>query len=144
MSRHSAAFLISCLCIVASLLVASNFKSAVITDTSPTLTIVVPDHHFLQIRNFTQERGTQRRGVIALTCLAVSIGAVPMSVVAPSQLAAGQTDTAAETPIVLQSQQDAWNRGHIATFMNGYSRSDDTVVAARVEVTAGWHRRLDR
>ena len=90
MSRHSAAFLISCLCIVASLLVASNFKSAVITDTSPTLTIVVPDHHFLQIRNFTQEGGTQR-GVVV-----VNAGApTPTPIATPTPTA---TPTATPTP----------------------------------------------
>jgi hypothetical protein len=64
MSRPSAAFWISCLCIVASLLIASPFHSAVITDTSPTLTIVVPDKHFLRIHNFTQEGSSSPRGVV--------------------------------------------------------------------------------
>ena len=79
-----------------------------------------------------------------LTFLAFSIAAVAMFWVAPSELAAAQTDTASEIRIVLQSQQDAWNRGDIDTFMNGYSRSDDTVFVSGDEVTRGWQKVLDR
>ncbi len=60
MSKHSAALLISCLCVIASVLIASPFHSAIITDTSPTLTVVVPNKVFLRIQNFTQQGGTQR------------------------------------------------------------------------------------
>jgi ketosteroid isomerase-like protein len=45
---------------------------------------------------------------------------------------------------VLQSQQDAWNRGDIDTFMNGYSRSEETVFVSGDEVTRGWQKVLDR
>ena len=75
-----------------------------------------------------------------LTFLAFSIAAVAIFWVAPSELAAAQTDTASEIRIVLQSQQDAWNRGDIDTFMNGYSRSDDTVFVSGDEVTRGWQK----
>jgi ketosteroid isomerase-like protein len=79
-----------------------------------------------------------------LTFLAFSIAAVAMFWVAPSELAAGQTDTGSEIRMVLQSQQDAWNRGDIDTFMNGYSRSEDTVFVSGDEVTRGWQKVLDR
>jgi beta-aspartyl-peptidase (threonine type) len=79
-----------------------------------------------------------------LTFLALSIAAVAMLGVAPSELAVAQTDTASEIRIVLQSQQDAWNRGDIDTFMNGYSRSEDTVFVSGDEVTRGWQQVLDR
>jgi len=62
MSRHSAAFLVSCLCIAVSL--AGDFKSVVIPETGPTLTVVVPDKHFLRIHNFTQEGTATQRGVV--------------------------------------------------------------------------------
>ena len=79
-----------------------------------------------------------------LTFLAFSIAAVAMLGVAASEVTAAQTDTASEIRIVLQSQQDAWNRGDIDTFMNGYSRSEDTVFVSGDEVTRGWQKVLDR
>lgn len=79
-----------------------------------------------------------------LTFLAFSIAAVAMLGVAASELAAAQTDIASEIRIVLQSQQDAWNRGDIDAFMNGYSRSVETVFVSGDEVTRGWQKVLDR
>jgi len=79
-----------------------------------------------------------------LTFLAFSIAAVAMFWVAPSELAAAQTDTASEIRIVLQSQQGAWNRGDIDAFMNGYWHSDQTVFVSGDEVTRGWQKVLDR
>jgi ketosteroid isomerase-like protein len=43
---------------------------------------------------------------------------------------------------VLQMQQDAWNRGDIDAFMNGYWRSDQTVFVGG-EVRRGWQNVLD-
>src|SRR5437660_12551578 len=79
-----------------------------------------------------------------LTFFAFSIAAVAMFWVAPSELAAAQTDTASEIRIVLESQQDAWNRGDIDAFMNGYSRSDETLFVSGDDVTRGWQKVLDR
>src|SRR6266446_2703297 len=62
MSRHSAAFWIGCLFVAAAL--AGDFKSVVIPETGPTLTIVVPDKHYLRIHNFTQEGTSTQRGVV--------------------------------------------------------------------------------
>jgi uncharacterized protein (TIGR02246 family) len=45
---------------------------------------------------------------------------------------------------VMQSQQDAWNRGDIDAFMNGYARSDKTVFVSGDEVTRGWQTVRDR
>jgi ketosteroid isomerase-like protein len=45
---------------------------------------------------------------------------------------------------LLQSQQDAWNRGDIDAFMEGYWRSDKTVFVSGDEVTRGWQKVLDR
>jgi len=44
----------------AAVAVANPFKSKIITGTDSTLTISVPDDHFLKITNFTQEGGTDR------------------------------------------------------------------------------------
>jgi uncharacterized protein (TIGR02246 family) len=49
-------------------------------------------------------------------------------------------DPAIENQIrsVLQSQQDAWNRGDIDAFMNGYARADSTTFVSGDKVTRGW------
>jgi uncharacterized protein (TIGR02246 family) len=39
---------------------------------------------------------------------------------------------------VLSAQQDAWNRGDIEAFMNGYARSTSTVFVSEDEVRRGW------
>src|SRR5437588_11366471 len=49
-----------------------------------------------------------------------------------------------EIESVLHAQQEAWNRGDIDAFMNGYSRSDETVFVSGDEVTRGWQKVLDR
>ena len=50
----------------ASFAFANPFKSRIITGTSSSLVITVPDDHFLKITNFTQEGGTDR-GVVKVT-----------------------------------------------------------------------------
>jgi ketosteroid isomerase-like protein len=45
---------------------------------------------------------------------------------------------------VLRAQQDAWNRGDIDGFMNGYWRSEQTVFVSGDEVTRDWQKVLDR
>jgi len=41
---------------------------------------------------------------------------------------------------VLHAQQQAWNRGDIDGFMNGYARSPSTVFVSEDEVRRGWDR----
>jgi ketosteroid isomerase-like protein len=45
---------------------------------------------------------------------------------------------------VLTAQQDAWNRGEIDAFMNGYARSPSTVFISEDEVRRGWETVRDR
>jgi len=61
----------------------------------------------------------------------------------------GSTSLVAQSPqseiqAVLNAQQDAWNRGDIDAFMNGYWRSEKTVFVSGDEVTRGWQKVLDR
>jgi len=49
-----------------------------------------------------------------------------------------------EITAVLNAQQEAWNRGDIDAFMNGYWRSDETVFVSGDKVTRGWEKVLDR
>jgi uncharacterized protein (TIGR02246 family) len=50
----------------------------------------------------------------------------------------------AEIQSVLTSQQDAWNRGDVDAFMNGYARSASTVFVSQDEVSRGWETVRDR
>jgi ketosteroid isomerase-like protein len=50
----------------------------------------------------------------------------------------------AEIQSVLTAQQDAWNRGDIDEFMNGYARSPSTAFVSEDEVRRGWETVRDR
>ena len=54
------------------------------------------------------------------------------------------SNSVAEIQAVLTAQQDAWNRGDIDAFMNGYARSASTVFISEDEVTRGWETVRDR
>src|SRR5213082_3303790 len=61
----------------------------------------------------------------------------------------GPASLVAQTPqseisAVLQSQQEAWNRGDIEAFMSGYWHSEETVFVSGDEVSRGWEKVLDR
>src|SRR6267378_5169977 len=45
---------------------------------------------------------------------------------------------------VLHAQQDAWNRGDIDGFMNGYARSASTVFISEDTIRRGWQTVRDR
>jgi uncharacterized protein (TIGR02246 family) len=45
---------------------------------------------------------------------------------------------------VLNAQQEAWNRGDIDAFMNGYARSPSTVFVSGDEVRRGWETVRER
>jgi ketosteroid isomerase-like protein len=53
-------------------------------------------------------------------------------------------NSVAEIQSVLSAQQDAWNRGDIDVFMNGYARSGSTVFVSEDEVRRGWETVRDR
>jgi len=54
------------------------------------------------------------------------------------------SNSVAEIQSVLTAQQDAWNRGDIDAFMNGYARSASTVFVSEDEVRRGWETVRDR
>lgn len=59
--------------------------------------------------------------------------------------AAQQTEPAvAQIQSVLRAQQDAWNRGDIDAFMNGYARSASTVFISEDTIRRGWQTVRDR
>ncbi len=45
---------------------------------------------------------------------------------------------------VIRDQQDAWNRGDIDGFMNGYARTGSTTFVSEDTVTRGWQTVRDR
>ena len=52
--------------------------------------------------------------------------------------------TIAAIRAVLDAQRDAWNRGDIEGFMDGYEHSAQTVFVSGDNVTHGWQTVLDR
>ena len=54
------------------------------------------------------------------------------------------SNSVAEIQSVLTAQQDAWNRGDIGAFMNGYGRSASTLFVSEDEVRRGWETVRDR
>ena len=61
-------------------------------------------------------------------------------------LSNAQTDQKSVDAIkaVINAQRDAWNRGDIEGYMDGYDKSDDTVFVSGDNVTRGWNTVLER
>jgi uncharacterized protein (TIGR02246 family) len=53
-------------------------------------------------------------------------------------------NSVAEIQSILTTQQDAWNRGDIDSFMNGYARAPSTVFVSEDEVRRGWETVRER
>lgn len=66
----------------------------------------------------------------------------------PAQMSAKRNQrvvrTIAAIQAVLYAQRDAWNRGDVTEYMDGYVRSEDTVLVSGDNVTRGWQTVLDR
>jgi uncharacterized protein (TIGR02246 family) len=60
--------------------------------------------------------------------MATFVGAAPQ----------GPANAVPEIQSVLRAQEDAWNRGDIDKFMNGYAKSASTVFVSDDEVRRGW------
>src|SRR5438132_10862327 len=65
---------------------------------------------------------------------------------AASSSQSNKPGTASEAAIraVLDAQRDAWNRGDIEGYMDGYDRSPDTVFVSGDRINRGWQAVLDR
>ena len=63
-----------------------------------------------------------------------------------SNLSNAQTDQKSVDAIkaVINAQRDAWNRGDIEGYMDGYDKSDNTVFVSGDNVTRGWKTVLER
>src|SRR5438128_11084934 len=65
---------------------------------------------------------------------------------AASSSQSNKSGTTSEAAIraVLDAQRDAWNRGDIEGYMDGYDRSPDTVFVSGDHINRGWQTVLDR
>ena len=55
-----------------------------------------------------------------------------------------RTQSAAAIRAVLDAQRDAWNRGDVEGYMDGYERSAETVFVSGDDVIRGWQTVTDR
>jgi uncharacterized protein (TIGR02246 family) len=86
-----------------------------------------------------------RRNILWLTILVIA--AITMKIESSAQTPGGtsKTDARLETAIraVIDAQREAWNRGDIEGYMDGYQRSADTVFVSGDNVTHGWQTVFD-
>lgn len=93
-----------------------------------------------------------RTSVFVSATLLLALASASAAVVATRQqdrsdiLKSGVHDTKIVAAIrsVLSAQVEAWNRGDIDGYMDGYARSDETVFVSGDTVTRGWQTVLDR
>lgn len=80
-----------------------------------------------------------------LCCAAILLGLIAL-VPNRAQTVANRKDARVVAAIVavLEAQREAWNRGDIEGYMDGYARSDKTVFISGDNVTRGWQLVLDR
>ena len=84
-----------------------------------------------------------RRSSLARRCGLAIIFCI--STAATMSAAPTQTQNAiAQIRSVLSAQRDAWNRGDIDGFMNGYARSASTVFASEDTIRRGWETVRER
>ena len=69
---------------------------------------------------------------------------VALLFLAPPRLPAQTSDPPGEISRVLAAQQDAWNRGDVRAFMDGYWNSPDVTFSGSSGVTRGWAAVLAR
>ena len=83
-----------------------------------------------------------RQNTLLLAMLVIAV--IALNVETPAQTPAKpQTRIEAAIRAVIDSQRDAWNRGDIEGYMDGYARSADTVFVSGDNVTHGWQTVFD-
>src|SRR5262245_40165111 len=80
------------------------------------------------------------RPILALATLALTLPALPLSLVAAVDTNAVQTEVRA----VLERQARDWNAGNVEKFMEGYERAETTRFASGGNVIRGWQPVLER
>jgi uncharacterized protein (TIGR02246 family) len=88
----------------------------------------------LQAIHHSNSRRTRALAIICCILMPAIVSAAPT-----------QTQNAtAQIRSVLRAQQEAWNRGDIDRFMNGYARSAPTVFVSEDTVRRGWETVRER
>ena len=77
---------------------------------------------------------------LSLMLAFVLLVALPICISAQSS----NVKTIAAIRAVVDAQREAWNRGDIEGYMNGYDRSPEIVFISGDRVTRGWQNTLDR
>jgi ketosteroid isomerase-like protein len=78
---------------------------------------------------------------LSLMALVLSLSLLAACATAPAPRA---NDDASAIRILLQQQSDAWNRGDIDAFMQGYWQDDRLRFASGDSVASGWQTTLER
>ena len=86
-----------------------------------------------------------RRRLVCLLLFGAVIWAVPMHNSVDAQTKSKRDSaTIAAVRAVLDAQRDAWNRGDIEGYMDGYARSADITFVSGDTITRGWQTVHDR
>jgi ketosteroid isomerase-like protein len=94
---------------------------------------------FLMLQVIRPSNPTRTEGVeTAPLARAIAITACVLMATNVSAAPAQNANAVAEIPSVLHAQQNAWNRGDINGFMNGYARSASTVFISEDSIRRGW------
>jgi ketosteroid isomerase-like protein len=100
------------------------------------------DYH--RHRHADADANTVERGRMKLS-FSFALAAFLFAISLPTSFAEQpNTKITSEIETVIRAQQDAWNRGDIDAFMDGYWRSGQTVFISGDNVTRGWQKVLDR
>ncbi len=86
------------------------------------------------------------RNSLKLAAAVLVVGAITFLAQAASSAQSNKSDTTSEAAIraVLDAQRDAWNRGNIEGYMDGYNRSPNTEFVGGDNISRGWQTVLDR
>lgn len=76
--------------------------------------------------------------------LTVTLSIILLTICVMSQESLKQKPDNLAIRAVLDAQRDAWNRGDIEGYMDGYERSAETVFISGDSVTHGWQTVLER
>jgi ketosteroid isomerase-like protein len=81
--------------------------------------------------------------LVALLALAI-FPSCPEATSALAQTKESDASAQAAIQAVLDAQRDAWNRGDIEAYMDGYDRSPKTEFVGGDDISRGWQTVLDR
>lgn len=82
-------------------------------------------------------------GLLASLALFVALASV-MTLWAKTRSESGTAESEGAVRSILQAQEEAWNRGDVAAFMEGYWRSPELTFAGSQGITRGWEAVLAR